>query len=219
MDYTVKKIWNDQGNALGIRPDQLIVSLYQNGKPYNDMAVTLNQDNNWTYTWHDLPIAGGDYEVHEENVNGYTAAIKQGKNGTTFTNKSDERVMAKIIIHKTIDEHYSPFGKAAFTFKITDEVGHSFIRNIVIPDGKYSGSAELNVEYGQNYTIKEIPIARYRVADAAIIANKNVTINGTTAIANLRENKDAEVTFNNVVSRWNEFGHSDVVINNIGVTN
>ena len=219
MDYTVRKIWDDQNDVLKIRPDQLVVSLYQNGEPYNDMVVTLNADNHWTYTWHDLPIAGGDYEAREDDVTGYTSTIQNNQNGITLVNKSNERVMAKIVIHKAIDENYSPFGETAFFFTVTDETGHSFVENIVIPAGKNSGTAELNVEYGQNYTVKEIPVARYRAADTAIVANKNVTITGMAAIANLRNNKNAEMTFNNVLSRWNKFGHSDVAINNISMTN
>ncbi len=51
---TVKKVWEDADNQDGIRPDQVRVQLYADGKVSGD-AVTLKKENNWAYTWEDIP--------------------------------------------------------------------------------------------------------------------------------------------------------------------
>lgn len=89
QDITVKKVWSD-GNRAG-RPNSVKVQLLRDGEVQE--TVTLNKDNNWTYTWSDL---AGTYEdsdgktkaytwtVNEERVpTGYTVSVSQ--NGNTFT--------------------------------------------------------------------------------------------------------------------------------------
>ena len=84
--FTVKKVWADDNNADGQRPGEILVRLYQGTQPYNDMAVTLNESNHWTYTWEGLPIAGGDYSAVEDPVPGYTCTTKTSGSETILTN-------------------------------------------------------------------------------------------------------------------------------------
>ena len=62
-DFTVTKKWNDNFDKNGLRPKAVQVYLLKNGERYENMSVTLSEGNNWTYTWKDLPIAGGEYSV------------------------------------------------------------------------------------------------------------------------------------------------------------
>lgn len=99
---TVVKRWEGSGDKTPIR-----VSLYQstdNGQAtqYGD-TITLDDSNNWTYTWHDLPQSVGTagsvtnytYAVREENIpSNYTSNItyEYGEDTTTatITNVYDE---------------------------------------------------------------------------------------------------------------------------------
>ncbi len=75
---TVKKEWQDADNENGIRPDDVTVQLMANGVASGD-AVTLNEGNDWSYTWKDLySFEDGElieYTVEEIEVEGYTTDI------------------------------------------------------------------------------------------------------------------------------------------------
>lgn len=82
---SVTKVWDDDDNALGIRPEHIIVHLLKGGKPYDNLAVTLREENNWQHTWSDLPLAGGDYTVIEEKVPaGYESKSEISENGSYY---------------------------------------------------------------------------------------------------------------------------------------
>ena len=51
---SVRKVWNDNNNAYGVRPAAIRVQLYGDGQACGD-AMTLSQANGWTYTWTKLP--------------------------------------------------------------------------------------------------------------------------------------------------------------------
>ena len=83
VSYTVNKVWQDNDNASGKRPEQIYVRLLQNGNPYlgPDATVAL-QPGNWSYTWKSLP-AGYKYSIEEIFVpGGYISSI----NGNIITN-------------------------------------------------------------------------------------------------------------------------------------
>ena len=85
-DFTVTKKWKDGDDRSGFRPKAVIVYLLNHGERYEDMAVTLSEENNWTYTWHDLPIANGDYSVEEVPVLGYESDVDTEDWSSTVTN-------------------------------------------------------------------------------------------------------------------------------------
>lgn len=52
--FTVTKVWDDRG-ITDYRPESIEVQLFANGNNMGDnYKVTLNAENNWTYTWSDL---------------------------------------------------------------------------------------------------------------------------------------------------------------------
>lgn len=85
-DFTVTKKWNDDGDKAGARPKSITVYLLNHGKRYNNMSVTLNEENNWTYTWKNLPMADGDYSVEEADVDNYTADVETEDWNSVITN-------------------------------------------------------------------------------------------------------------------------------------
>ena len=83
---TALKVWQDNDNEFGVRPEQIVIALLANGQIVEE--VVLNDSNAWTYTWADLyQYANGErivYTVDEitadsNYVVGYT--IGEGPNG------------------------------------------------------------------------------------------------------------------------------------------
>lgn len=92
----VRKVWNDQGNADGIRPRQITIVLTADGRA-TDNRLVLSGDNGWRGTFHDLAeYANGKkiaYGVQEIEVNGYSVEITgDAQHGYTITNSHTPRV-------------------------------------------------------------------------------------------------------------------------------
>ncbi|MDO4356018.1 MAG: Cna B-type domain-containing protein [Clostridia bacterium] len=52
---TVQKIWLDNDDQDGVRPESIMVQLLADGEKYGE-PVELNAENDWTYTWTKLPV-------------------------------------------------------------------------------------------------------------------------------------------------------------------
>ncbi|MBQ8136442.1 MAG: Cna B-type domain-containing protein, partial [Clostridia bacterium] len=82
---TVRKVWNDNNNAAGLRPNSLRVTLS------NGMSITLNAANGWTATISNLPTEENgkaiNYTWREAEVLGYTqTGYTVSGTETTITN-------------------------------------------------------------------------------------------------------------------------------------
>lgn len=82
MDVSVRKVWNDGGNASG-RPSAVTVYLYD-GAALVD-TVNLNSTGGWNHTWKGLKKSDG-YTVKEEKLSGYQDSYSQSGNTFTITN-------------------------------------------------------------------------------------------------------------------------------------
>lgn len=69
-DIPVRKIWNDNKNAAGKRPQSITVNLIKDGSIYR--SLTLSEDGEWKGVFSDVP-ADGAYTVTEDAVSGYSA--------------------------------------------------------------------------------------------------------------------------------------------------
>ena len=69
-DIPVRKIWNDNKNAAGKRPQSITVNLIKDGSIYR--SLTLSKDSEWKGVFSDVP-ADGAYTVTEDAVSGYSA--------------------------------------------------------------------------------------------------------------------------------------------------
>ena len=85
IDVTVKKVWKlDDG---GQCPESVCMELLRNGEHYEQ--VTLNEDNNWRYTWRDLDDLY-NWSVREVNVpDGFVSTVD--RDGMTFTITNDDK--------------------------------------------------------------------------------------------------------------------------------
>ena len=76
----LQKTWQDNGNANGNRPDQIIIHLFADGKEIQQAEVKPSSDGSWNYTFTDLSKYTNDngvvrpivYTVTEEPVAHYT---------------------------------------------------------------------------------------------------------------------------------------------------
>lgn len=83
-EFFVTKIWKDNGNNDGMRPDGITVTAHgSDGRSYTEK---LNADNQWSVMFSNLPkYANGkviEYSLTEESVPGYTSSIT--RNGKSF---------------------------------------------------------------------------------------------------------------------------------------
>ncbi len=84
VDLTVKKVWSDEDNKNGNRPDAVTVTLY-NGDTAVE-KVTLSKENDWTHSWEDLD-GKGKWSVIETGIPaGYTPSYSTAGGVVTITN-------------------------------------------------------------------------------------------------------------------------------------
>ncbi|MGN0243037.1 MAG: Cna B-type domain-containing protein [Lachnospiraceae bacterium] len=89
MSITVTKIWEDNGDAAGKRPDSITVNLKRNGVVCG--SATLEQETGWRHSFLGQPL-DGKYSVEEEKVRHYeTSYSGDVANGFIITNRYDEK--------------------------------------------------------------------------------------------------------------------------------
>ena len=106
----VNKIWADSDDQDGIRPESIEVQLYKNGKAFGD-AITLSEENGWSYSWTDLDKfeSGKEikYTVDEVKVpENYKKTITN--EGTTFeitnTHKAEKTSISVVKVWDDSDD-------------------------------------------------------------------------------------------------------------------
>lgn len=83
-EFFVTKIWKDNGNNDGMRPDEITITAHgSDGRSYTEK---LNADNQWSVMFSNLPkYADGkviEYSLTEESVSGYASSVT--RNGKSF---------------------------------------------------------------------------------------------------------------------------------------
>lgn len=101
IDVTVTKEWELNG-AHHKTPESVTVQLMQNGVAYGE-KVTLNEENDWSYTWKDLSDVYV-WTVKEDTVTGYTlTAVKNdiATNGNVDVTLTNTRIINPVEITVT----------------------------------------------------------------------------------------------------------------------
>lgn len=103
VSVPVTKVWKDSGNQDNIRPESVKIQLLADGDAVG--TVTLDADNNWSYTWTNLAKFDGGREItytvdEQETPDGYTKAVSGSMTeGFTVTN-SHETYTRDIAVNK-----------------------------------------------------------------------------------------------------------------------
>jgi phosphoribosyl-dephospho-CoA transferase len=90
ISYTVIKKWNDSNNSDKVRPESIQVQLKADNKNYGQ-PITLNETNNWTYTWDNLPEKSSgntiQYSIEElGDLSNYNVVYENKLQETIITN-------------------------------------------------------------------------------------------------------------------------------------
>ncbi|WP_057905475.1 Cna B-type domain-containing protein, partial [Loigolactobacillus bifermentans] len=111
---TVTKHWVDQHDQDGLRPNQLKVQLYANGKK-SGAPVSLSEATNWTYTWTGLALKKQGqsikYVVKEvQKVPGYTTKVVAENQGNMMITNTHQPSVTKVSGTKKWDDNQNQDG-------------------------------------------------------------------------------------------------------------
>ena len=90
--YHVSKLWDDDKDRDGKRPEEIVIHLLANGEETGKtLTIIPDEDGKWEAHFEHLPYFDENgkvirYSVREEVPESYTAAYKAGEEGTTITN-------------------------------------------------------------------------------------------------------------------------------------
>ena len=153
---TVYKVWDDNSNQDGLRPTSVQVQLLENGNA-SGVPVTLNNENNWSYTWEDLPESRNGvaltYTVKEvSKVEGY--AVNVGE-----VQKYDDDSFAVTITNthtpNTVSRTVKKFWNDADN---KDKLRPESVKIQLMADGSALGeTVTLNAENQWTYTWNDLP--------------------------------------------------------------
>ncbi len=189
-EITLVKAWagDKKKENAGLRPTAVKVVLSYDGEPVE--TVTLDKDNNWTYTY---KTASGKkdplkWSVAEEVMAGYSPSItstqlKDGKITFTVTNTNDDESDTLKLV-KSLPVFLSNGQKVntVFTFEITGFQGsekpyHKFVALSFDQAGQKNLEVEDIPKGLTKVMVREIPAANYKVKGAA---EKEATLQGDT---------------------------------------
>ena len=220
INIEVEKVWNDKDYVN--RPNEVVIQLYQkvgNGEEtkVDGKILTLTSEKKWKGSFTDLPYWDAKtktkitYSIKEElKMNEYKSEIKS-------TIKKDKEykipsftvtntlLTGDLIINKKIvnpDEINPAHGDPIFTFKIERTDGSLvYYRTIRLNRENSSGSV----------TIKGLPLGEYIITELGTL--RYICTSGVTQKATIKEEKTAEVNFENKLTKKDSFSHTDVVEN------
>ena len=149
VNISVTKVWLDDNNNDGLRPNNVTIVLYANGDLIVD-TTTLSGANKWTYTFENLPKYDNGqeiiYTVDEVNItDAYTKEISGGSNNFTITNKHVSETTSVNVTKVWIDEDNK------HNLRPTDVVIDLYV------DGQKTDSIKLNEENNWTYCFNDLP--------------------------------------------------------------
>ena len=155
---SVEKVWNDNNDQDGIRPDSVSVSLIANGDETNPVqTIDLSESNGWAYTFTDLPEKenGEDitYTVIENTViEGYTTTITN--DNTTSTSGEIQTTLASEYTITNTHETYLTSVKVTKVWQDEENADKIRPESVKVQLYKVTESGNVAVE-GQEVTLSE----------------------------------------------------------------
>lgn len=169
---SVKKVWNDNNNQDGKRPDSIQLHLYADGTEVTSKAQTISGNSDtWSYSFTDLPKSNKDgkeinYTVKEDPVTGYESSGDATKeNNFTITNTHTPETTF-VSGNKTWDDKNNQDGKRPKSITVNLLKNGEKIKSTIVDssnDWQYSFANLPKYDNGKEikYTITEDAVADY----------------------------------------------------------
>lgn len=166
-EFFVTKIWKDNGNNDGMRPDEITITAHgSDGRSYTEK---LNAENQWSVMFSNLPkYADGkviEYSLTEESVPGYTSSItRNGKSFVLINTHVDET--KNITITKAWNDGNNQDGLRPKTITAVVNGSDGSARFVQLFEGQNWATSLNNLPKYKNgteiqYTVKENAIPGY----------------------------------------------------------
>ncbi len=194
-ELKVTKIWNDNNNQDGIRPDKIKVNLYIDGKK-SDKSLILSLDNNWTGKFTNLPKYKSEgkevkYTVKEESIKNYTSNNTGSvENGYVITNTHTPELYGsdgKYTVTKIWNDNNNQDGirdsyEVTLTGVIEDQDEPVYENTVTLTKDKtnytWTNLAKYNNGKEIKYTVDEtkVPTGYTKLVDGTKITNTHETL-------------------------------------------
>ena len=166
-EFFVTKIWKDNGNNDGMRPDEITITAHgSDGRSYTEK---LNADNQWSVMFSNLPkYADGkviEYSLTEESVSGYASSVtRNGKSFVLINTHVDET--KNITITKAWNDGNNQDGLRPKTITAVVNGSDGSARFVQLFEGQNWATSLNNLPKYKNgteiqYTVKENAIPGY----------------------------------------------------------
>ena len=150
VEIKVTKLWDDDNNRDGIRPESIIVYLLADGVKIGEIEIT--QEDNWTVIIDGLYKLNEDgeeikYTISEKPVDGYAYQITgNGTSEVTITNKHEIETIDLDVVKKWVDNNDQ-------ADKRPDDITVQLYAN----GEKYGDAVKLDANGGWKYTFEDLP--------------------------------------------------------------
>jgi len=207
LNLEATKVWDDQDNVEGLRPESIEFQLYKNGTA-EGKPVALSAGNNWKVTFSNLPDKDSNgnlisYSVKEVKVPAYYTVDKEeaefvdGK--ATITNKRTPET-TEVTVKKVWDDAKNQDGLRPTTITV-----HLLANGEKVQTAIVSGEGET-----WSHTFTNLPVYKngqkiiYTVTEDTV-ANYTATIDGTTITNTYKPGK----TSLTVTKKWDDAENQD----------
>ncbi len=196
--FPVTKVWEDDDDRDGIRPDEITVYLYANGVD-TGKTLTLTADGNWSGTFTDLDkYANGQvitYSVKEAAVEGYTTTV----NGNTITNYHTPETVTISGTKTWLDNDDQ------------DGIRPESITINLLADGEVIESLPVTAEFDWSWSFKNL--LKYRDQGIEIVYTiTEETVDGYTTVVSgydVTNTHEVEKTSVTVTKTWDDNNNQD----------
>ena len=207
IDLEASKVWDDQDNVEGLRPEKIEFQLYKNGTA-EGKPVALSAGNDWKVTFSALPDKDNDgnvitYTVKEVKVpNHYTAESQEAQfvdGKATITNKRTPET-TEVSVKKVWDDAQNQDGLRPSTITV-----HLLANGEEVQTATLSGEGDT-----WSHSFTDLPVYKngqklvYTVTEDTV-ANYSTTIDGST-ITNTYKPGKTSVT---VTKKWADAENQD----------
>ena len=203
VEIPVTKVWKDNDNQDGVRPDKVTVRLLADGTEVASQELSAATD--WKIVFTNLPKYNHGkqivYTVTEDTVANYSAAI----DGTTITN-SYKPGKTSVTVTKRWEDNNDQDGKRPNTIKVQ-----------LYADGKAQGKeVELSAKNNWTHTFSNLPLKakgkeiQYQVKEVGTVKGYTSTVDdsnkGNVVITNSRTPEVTEVAVKKI---WDDADNKD----------